>query len=147
MKKLTGLYVCALMTMAICLAVMVSAGPAFSAEPDEEKLLNRLKGELAEEGSLLDKVLGRFNFGLLIEAGVVYRDENVDDEDESDIALTTLEFGIEAMINEWVNGEVVLLFEDPTFDDEDASFDVDLGTITVGNTEQFPLFATVSSAP
>ena len=99
MKKLTGLYVCALMTMAICLAVMVSAGPAFSAEPDEEKLLNRLKGELAEEGSLLDKVLGRFNFGLLIEAGVVYRDENVDDEDESDIDGHTLLVLLKALTN------------------------------------------------
>jgi hypothetical protein len=123
--------------------MLVGAGPAAGAEPDEEKLLNRLKDELAEEGSLMDKVLGRFNFGLLIEAGAVYRDENEDGEDESDIALTTVELGIEAIINPWVTSEVVFLFEDPTFDDEDSGFDVDVGTITIGNTDEFPLFATV----
>ena len=143
MKKLDGGYLCGLVTLLICLALLVSTVPVLAAELDEEKLLNRLKNELAEEGSLLDKVLGRFNFGLLIEAGAVYRDENADGEDESDIALTTVELGIEAMINEWVNGEVVFLFEDPTFDDQDSSIDVDVGAITVGNTEQFHLFATI----
>jgi hypothetical protein len=131
------------MTIACCLVLLGAAGPAVAAEPDEEKLLNRLKNELADEDSLLGKILDRFSFGLLIEAGAVYRDENEAGDDESDIALTTVEFGMEAVINEWVAGEVVLLYEDPTFDDEDSSFDVDVGVVTIGNTDQFPLFATV----
>ena len=129
MKKSTRLYQNVLTALIICLVLVLSTGPILAAGPDKEKLLNRLKDELAEEGSLLDKVLGRFNFGLLIEAGAVYRDETASGEDESDIALTTVEFGVEATINEWVNGEVVLLFEDPTFDDDDAGFDVDVETV------------------
>jgi hypothetical protein len=143
MKKWTSRYLCVLMTIAFCAVVFVIAGPATGAEPDEEKLLDKLKSELADEESFMSKMLDRFSFGLLIEAGAVYRDENEDGEDESDIALTTVEFGIEAMINEWVTGEVVLLFEDPTFDDEDSSFDVDVGAIHIGNTDEFPLFATI----
>jgi len=132
--------------IAVCLLVvffLATASPGLGAGPDEEKLLNRLKGELADPDTTMGKLLDRFDFGLLIEAGAVYRDENAAGEDESDIALTTVELGIEAMINAWVNGEVVFLFEDPTFDDADSSFDVDVGTITVGNTEQFPLYATI----
>ncbi len=143
MKKFTNWHLCLLMTIAFCAVMFMLAGPAAGAEADEEKLLNKLKNELAEEESSMGKILDRFDFGLLIEAGAVYRDENEDGENESDIALTTVEFGIEAMINEWVTGEVILLFEDPTFDDEDSNFDVDVGTITIGNTDQFPLFATV----
>jgi hypothetical protein len=71
-----------------------------------------------------------------------YRSDNADGEDESDFALTTVELGIEAIINDWVTGEVVFLYEDPTFDDADSSFDADIGTITVGDPEQFPLYAT-----
>ncbi|HHP7234104.1 MAG TPA: LbtU family siderophore porin [Desulfobacterales bacterium] len=124
-------------------AIFASAGPAVAAEPDEQKLLNQLKAELAEEDTLMGKILDRFEFGLLIEAGAVYRDENEAGEAESDFALTTVEFGIAAVINEWVTGEVVLLFEDPTFDDEDSDFNVDVGSITVGNTTRYPLYATI----
>jgi len=143
MKKFTCWYLCVLVIIACCSVIFLIVGPAAGAEPDEEKLLNKLKTQLGEEDSVLGKVLDRFNFGLLIEVGAVYRDENEDGEDESDISLTTVEFGIEAVINEWVTGEVILLFEDPSFDDEDGSFDVDVGTITIGNTDQFPLFAAV----
>ena len=143
MKKCTRRYLCIVMTIACCLVLLGAAGPATGAEPDEEKLLNRLKNELADEESLLGKILDRFDFGLLIEAGAVYRDENEAGDDESDIALTTVELGMEAVINEWVTGVVTLLYEDPTFDDEDSSFDVDVGVVTIGNLDQFPLFATV----
>ena len=143
MKNYKGWHPYVSMILAIGLALFIVTGPAFGAEPDEEKLLDRLKGKLAEEDSTMGKLLDRLSFGLLVEAGAGYRDENEDGEDESDIALTTVELGIEALINNWVTGEVVFLFEDPTFDDEDSSFDVDVGTITVGNTDEFPLFATV----
>lgn len=143
MKKLINRHLYALMIMGMCIVMVVPFGAALGAEPDDEKLLNDLKDQMGDEDSLIHKVLGRFNFGLLVEAGVVYRDESAEGGSESDIALTTVEFGTEAVINDWVSSEVVLLFEDPTFDDEDASFDVDVGLITVGNTEQYPLYATV----
>jgi hypothetical protein len=53
---------------------------------------NRLKSELAEEDSTMGKLLGRFRFGLLIEAGAACRNVNEDAVGESDIALTTVEF-------------------------------------------------------
>ena len=43
MKKLDGGYLCGLVTLLICLALLVSTGPVLAAELDEEKLLNRLK--------------------------------------------------------------------------------------------------------
>jgi hypothetical protein len=64
--------------------ILTAATPGFGAEPDEEKLLNRLKSELAEEDSTMGKLLDRFSFGLLIEAGAAYRNVNEDGEDESD---------------------------------------------------------------
>jgi hypothetical protein len=136
-------YVGVLITALFCAALFAAAGPAAAAEPDEQKLLNQLKAELAEDDTLLGKILDRLEFGMLIEAGAVYRDENEAGEAESDFALTTVEFGIAAVINEWVTGEVALLFEDPTFDDEDSDFTVDVGSITVGNTDRYPLYATI----
>ena len=47
----------------------MAATPGIGAEPDEEKLMNRLKSELAEEDSTMGKLLDHFSFGLLIEAG------------------------------------------------------------------------------
>ena len=79
--------------------ILTAATPGFGTEPNEEKLLYRLKSELAEEDSTMGKLLDRTSFGLLIEAGAAYRNVNEDGEDESDIALAAVEFGIEAMIN------------------------------------------------
>ena len=142
MKRL-GKKIASLILVLLWVGFMLTAAtPGFGEEPDEEKLLNQLKGELAEKDSTMGKLLDRFNFGMLIEAGAAYRSDTANGEDESDIALTTVELGIEAIINDWVTGEVVFLYEDPTFDDEDSDFDVDVGTITVGDTEQFPLYAT-----
>ncbi len=56
--------------------------------------------------------------------------------DSSDITLATVELEIDAQINEWVNGHLLLLYED----DDTEDFTVDEGIITIGNTEKFPLY-------
>ncbi len=60
-------------------------------------------------------------------------------ENDSDFCLTTVELTAEAEVNEWVNAAVTLLYEDPTFGNE-TGFDVDEATLTIGNTEEFPLY-------
>jgi len=58
--------------------------------------------------------------------------------DSSDITLSTVEIGLDAQINEWVASQLVLKWEE----DSGQDIDVDTGTITVGNTEKFPLYVT-----
>ena len=94
--------------------------------------------ELGEKGPI-----DKFNFGLLIEAGVVDRDQNANGEDENDISLTTVSLSIEAIVNKWVTGETNFLYEDPGFSDDDTSLDVEEGFLTIGNMDEFPFFAKV----
>ena len=62
-------------------------------------------------------------------------------ENDSDFCLTTVELTAEAEVNEWVNAAITLLYEDATFgDDGDGDFNVDEATVTIGNTEEFPLY-------
>jgi hypothetical protein len=93
LKKWTRLYLSVLMTLAFCSVIFVLNSQTAGTEPDEKRSLTEIKNELKKKGELLGKVLDRFNFGILIEAGAVFRDENADGEDESDISLTTVEVG------------------------------------------------------
>lgn len=96
--------------------------------------------ELGEKGPI-----DKFNFGLLIEAGVVDRDQNANGEDENDISLTTVSLSIEAIVNKWVTGETNFLYEDPGFSDDDTSLDVEEGFLTIGNMDEFPVYAKVGN--
>ena len=58
--------------------------------------------------------------------------------DSSDITLATVELGLDAMINQWVSGHILLLWEE----DDTEEVVVDEGTITIGNIEKFPLYLT-----
>ena len=85
------------------------------------------------------------SIGGLIIFGGVFEDmdnRNGSSSDRSDLALTAVELTIAAEINEWVNTEAVLLYEDPTFDDE-TSIELDAGSITIGNTKKYPLYLTL----
>jgi hypothetical protein len=53
------------------------------------------------------------------------------------VALTA-----EAEVNEWVNAEAVFLYEDFTFEDHETEVEVEEATVTIGNTEQYPLYCT-----
>jgi hypothetical protein len=119
---------------------------------DKEALKAEIKEELKEEmkhgGGLLAEIVDRVHISGLIELGWVVQDIDhrpgegqEKPRDYSDIALTTVEIAMEAEVNEWVNAEVVLLYETPTFEGG-GPLDVDVATVTIGNTEEFPLYLT-----
>jgi len=56
--------------------------------------------------------------------------------DESDVTLATVELGFDVKLNEWVNGHLLLLYEE----DDTEPMDVDEGFITIGNTEKNPFY-------
>ena len=57
--------------------------------------------------------------------------------DTSDIAVATVELGIDARINDWTRANVTLLYEE-----DDTPLDVDAATITIGNAEVTPIYFT-----
>jgi hypothetical protein len=76
--------------------------------------------------------------GLIVFGGLF---ENVDywkgdSSDRSDLTLTSVELAFGVEIHDWVHAEAILLYEDPSFDDE-TSIDLDVGSITIGNTEKY----------
>lgn len=75
----------------------------------------------------------------MVELEVSHTDSDGGD-DSSDINLATVEIGIDAQLNDWISASVVLLSED--INDGSVSVDVDEATITLGNTDEFPLFFT-----
>lgn len=68
-----------------------------------------------------------------IEAGA---SSGYDGTDSSDITLSTMELGIDAELNDWVSGSVVLLWEE----DDTEPVDLDQAIVTLGNTEQAPYY-------
>ncbi len=124
----------------------------------KDKEIERLKEDTAKHAAvvdtaegeepdrdLLDTIADRVSIGGLVEVGAVYgATENSDgtDEDSSDVDLTTVEIGVEVEVNDWVNAEMVFLYEDAmgntTADEGDVSLDV--GTITFGNSELIPFY-------
>jgi len=108
--------------------------------------IRRIEEKMEQKG-VLGKWADKITLGALMEVGAVYQDVdckhgNCDaDDDQSDISLTTVEIGLGVEVNEWVNLEVVYLYEDPTFGEE-TSVDLDVGTVTIGNTEKFPFYFT-----
>ncbi len=57
----------------------------------------------------------------------------------SDLTLAVVEIGLEARLNDWIAGEVVLLYEED--DTEDVT--VDVGILRLGNPDAFPLYLEV----
>ncbi|MFP3871228.1 MAG: LbtU family siderophore porin [Syntrophobacteria bacterium] len=118
---------------------------------DTGRLKEEIKQEVLEELKTgeaglrkLSKLAERFEMGLLLEFGGVWEDVEMDDgtsEDRSNFAMTTVELAMGVQPVDWISGEAIFLYEDPTFDEE-TNVDIDVGTITIGNTERFPLYTT-----
>ncbi|MFP3984153.1 MAG: LbtU family siderophore porin [Desulfurivibrionaceae bacterium] len=105
--------------------------------------LTHLGGTEEDDSSFLSALESRISFSGLVEFGGAWQEvEKVsgEQEEKSDLALTTVELAIGAEVNPWVNLETVLLYEDPTFDQEESSLDLDVAALTLGNTERFPLY-------
>jgi hypothetical protein len=110
--------------------------------------VNQLEGRLIQEKpawgtGFLSDLENRITLNGLLEFGAAY--QSIDRkkegyEQDSDLCMTTVQIGIAAEVNDWVNAEMVLLYEDPTFDDDETSVDIDEAFITIGNTERIPPF-------
>jgi len=98
-----------------------------------EQQLNEMKAvpEPSRAGGVgfLSDLEDRITINGLLEFGAAY-----------DLCMTTVQLGIAAEVNDWVNAEMVLLYEDPTFDNDETSVDIDEAFITIGNTEKMPAF-------
>jgi hypothetical protein len=105
--------------------------------------LTNVTEDMGSQKGLLDKIKDRISISGLVEAGAAYKvaDKTTGtDEDSSDINLTTVELGVAVEVNDWVNLGMVFLYEDPFENDEEDNVNVDVGTITFGNTEKYPLY-------
>lgn len=71
----------------------------------------------------------RVEIGGVIEVEAGYHDPYTGDS-ETDLVVATVEFGIAAQINDWVAGEITLLYEE-----DDTPLEVDVATITVAPPE------------
>lgn len=75
----------------------------------------------------------------LLETELSYSRSRSDDSDarqeESDLVLATMELCLQARLHDWLRGHVALLWEE----DETEPVDLDIATITLGDTESFPL--------
>jgi hypothetical protein len=120
--------------------------------------LNQLEQRIAEPrattepayvgvaGGFLSDLENRITINGLLEFGAVYHSTGMNKghgsyQHDSDLAMTTVELGIAAEVNDWVNAEMVLLYEDPTFEnDDDGNFKVDTAFIAIANPDVTPAF-------
>jgi hypothetical protein len=145
----SGVYRFVCLPLAVAALLLNTTALAEQAHPTDpsglkEEIKREILEELKSEDTTLAKLRDRFELGLLLEFGGVWKDEELHgggSEDESSFAMTTVELSMGAHLVDWVAGEAVFLYEDPTFDEE-TSVDIDVATITIGNTDTFPLFIT-----
>jgi hypothetical protein len=128
------------------LLIVTANAQELNRETLKAEIKKELKEEMRGEGGILSRIQEHIRIGGLIEVGVAWRDVEYQDgssQDDSDLCLTTVELGIEAEVNEWVNAGALLLYEDPTSfegEDDETSVDLDEAWVTIGNTEAYPLY-------
>ena len=77
----------------------------------------------------------------VVEAEASYRHSHPEDgtnTTQTDAVVATVELTLDMHINDWINGHVVLLYEEG-----DTDFGVDVGVIHLGNEKKCPLYAEV----
>lgn len=99
--------------------------------------------ELEQEvKELKEKVEGTGILGTLSLSGAIELEAGFENgyggERASDMTLTTVELGAEAAISKWVSAGIILLWEE----DDTEQVEIDEGTVTLGNVERFPVYAT-----
>jgi len=94
--------------------------------------------EVAEQGgAMAARAVETFEWGLLVEAEGGYA--KVGGESESDIILATMEFRLEAALTDWLRGNLGLLWEEDSREDDN----VDEGFITLGASESIPYYLVI----
>lgn len=94
-----------------------------------------LYGSRAEERELTGvEVAPGVSVGGLVEVEASYQEQG--DEESSDLVLATFELDIDAELNEYTKAHVLLLWEE----DDTEPVDLDEATITLGGSENMPLY-------
>lgn len=124
MKKLN-----LLIALIVGLLLVPQVSFAESLEEKVARLEEKVAGLEENKGSGLN--LSNVSISGLIEIDAVFQDDDQAPNDDSDIALATVELGIDAKINENVEGHILFLYEEDTFGPENANVIVDEGTITI----------------
>ena len=106
--------------------------------------------KMKAEGGPLEFLQEHIRLSGLLEFGGVLANTNMkkgEDKSESDLNLTTVELAVQAEVNEWVNAAMILKYEDPTFAAaiEESGLNLDVGVVTIGNPQKFPLFLTAGA--
>lgn len=113
-----------------------------------EQRVSQLEERLEQEKpamatGFLSDLENRITFSGLLEFGAAYHSTDMNHggyKHDSDLCMTTVELAIAAEVNDWVSAEMVLLYEDPTFEEETGSLDVDEAVITIANADVTPAF-------
>ncbi len=90
--------------------------------------------------AILKNLASRVELSAVVEVEASRADDDINNEDTSNVSLATVEIGLDAKISEWSSGHILLLYEDD--DDGAGDLNVDEGTITMGNLEKFPFYMT-----
>jgi len=90
---------------------------------EKDKQISELTGGEESSGAWFSKV----EVGGVVEVEYAHTDEG--SSDSTDLVTATVELGIAAQINDWVSGEIVLLYEEE--DDNDGSFNVDTAMVSI----------------
>lgn len=106
--------------------------------------------KMKTEGGPLEFLQEHIRLSGLLEFGGVFANTNMkkgEGKSESDLNLTTVELAVQAEVNEWFNAAMILKYEDPTFASaiEESGLRLDVGVITVGNPQKFPLSLTAGA--
>ena len=111
---------------------------AVSEQALEEKIHQLYEREQKKEGEGLAAMINdHVSFSGLIEVEGS-ASEDFEGINESKFELATVELGFDARANDWASGHVLVLYEEGG----DGKVLIDEGYITLGNTEQFPLYLT-----
>ncbi|HIJ79765.1 MAG: LbtU family siderophore porin [Desulfobulbaceae bacterium] len=105
---------------------------------ENREAAGEVNSQLADyDGSLLQKINERVTLSGLVEVeGAVTDDFN--GTNTSDLALATVELGLDAEISQWSSAHLLLKYEDGA-----SGLGVDEGTITLGNLDNYPVYLTV----
>jgi hypothetical protein len=102
----------------------------------EEKITKIYEQKMEDEG-IAQKINKYVSFSGLIEVEASAA-EDFEGADSSGFELATVELGFDAQVTDWASGHILVLYEEGGDDD----VVIDEGYITLGNTEQFPLYLT-----
>ena len=104
------------------------------------------EGGEGEEGGFLQAINDHVELSALVEVEAsAWGNDNGgyfghrDEADGSDVTLATVEVGLDSQLTEWSSAHVLLLYEEG---EENDHIIVDEATITIGNTEKYPIYMT-----